>query len=348
MCTQLRLVSAALSMMLLSIPALAQVTLTPIDKNFSARDIRDLAVNVADADVTVHTSDIAAVNVRITVKGNDRDKAMEYYEEQNFSVSLADATLRVSSEREKSYGTSSNWHNPASIYVTIRMPSDVFASIRTSDGDLEIGKLTEGAAIKTSDGDIAVQEIFGETITIQTSDGDIDAGRLDGSSVSVKTSDGDVTLKTLAGDSMRIQTSDGDIQINSVTGKVDAKTSDGDLVIGEMISSGAEVRTSDGEITIGKMTGSLTLRTGDGDVELGLIDPENINISISDGDALLTMPQNLSATLDISARDVEMDSFSDFSGTLDNSKVKGDLNGGGSLIRVRTSDGDVVMRSMED
>ena len=333
---------------MLTTPALAQVTLTPINQKFSAKEIRDLAVNVVDSDVTVNTSDAATITVQIIVKGKDRDEAMEYYEKQNFSVSLVDATLRVHSKREKPYGTPSNWRNSADIHVAISMPSDVPSSVRTSDGDLEINELTEGATIKTSDGNITVGTISGEKITIQTSDGDIEADQLDGSSVLVKTSDGDLTLGTLFGDSMRIQTSDGDIKINSATGDMDAKTSDGDLVIDEMISSSAEIRTSDGEIKIGKMTGSLTLRSGDGDVELGLIDPENISISISDGDALLTMPQNLSVTLDVSARDVEMDSFSNFSGKLENSRVEGDLNGGGALIRVRTSDGDVVMRSMED
>lgn len=360
-----KFIPAAFALLMAATSVQAQITLTPIDEKYATDEVRDLMVSVADANVTVNTSDVSTVEVHVTVEGNDRDKAMDYYEKQNFSVKLDRGTLHVHSKREKTRETLYGWRNSASIHVAINVPSNISSSIRTSDGDLVIDELTAGATIvtsdgdieatrlegasvsvKTSDGDISISAASSEKITIQTSDGDIEADWLEGASISVRTSDGDLELGDVAGD-LQIQTSDGDILIDSINGKLDAKTSDGDLVIGEIISSDAEVRTSDGEIIIRKATGSLTLRTSDGDVALGLIDPENINVTISSGDALLTMPQGLPATLNIRAKDVEMASFSNFSGDLNDSRVDGDLNGGGALIRVHISDGDVVMRTME-
>ncbi len=360
-----KFIPAALTFIMVATSVQAQITLTPIDEKYADDEVRDLVVSVVDADVTVNTSDVSTVEVQVTVEGSDRDRAMDYYERQNFSIKLDDGTLHVHSKREKSYGLSYGWRNSANIHVAINMPSNISSNIRTSDGDLVIDELTAGATIvtsdgdieatwlegasvsvKSSDGDISILAASGEKITIQTSDGDIEAGWLEGSSVSVRTSDGDLELGDVAGN-LQIQTSDGDILIDSMDGKLDAKTSDGNLVIGEIVSSGAEVRTSDGEIKIGKATGSLTLRTSDGDVELGLIDPENVNVTISSGDALFVMAQDLPATLDIRAQDVEIDSFLNFSGDLDDSRVDGDLNGGGALVRVHISDGDVVIRPME-
>lgn len=360
-----KFIPSALTLIMVATSVQAQITFTPVGEKYAADEVRDLMVSVEDADVTVNTSDVSTVEVQVTVKGNDRDKAMDYYEQQNFSVKLDGETLHVHSKREKSYKKSYDWSNSADIHVAISMPTNITSNIRTSDGDLVIDELTAGATIvtsdgdieatwlegisisvKTSDGDISIGTAAGEEIAIQTSDGDIVADRLEGSSVSVKTSDGDLALGNVAGD-LRIQTSDGDILIDSMDGELDAKTSDGDLIIGEIISSSAEARTSDGEIKVREATGSLTLRTSDGDVELGLIDPENINVTISSGDVLLSMPQDLPATLNIRAQNVRMNSFSNFSGDLDDSRVDGDLNGGGALIQVHTSDGDVVLRPIE-
>jgi len=344
---QFKSILTILSMVTFATSGFAQVTLTPVDEKFASKDIHDLVIHVVDADVTVNTSNGSSVSVQIIVKGNDLDKAMEYYEKQNFSVHMEDSALRIRSEREKSYGTSYDWRNSADIHVAITMPSDIPSRIQTSDGDLEIDELIAGAMIKTSDGDISIGTVSGSEIVIQTSDGDIDAELLASPSISVETSDGDVVLGNISGDLMKIRTSDGDILIDSATGNLNAQTSDGDLMIGEMISPAASVRTSDGEIEIEKVSGSLALRAGDGDVKLGLIDPNSINVTLSDGDALLSIPQDLSATLDIKGEDVKMDSFPNFSGNFDDSMIDGDLNGGGALIRVRTSDGNIVMRSME-
>ncbi len=360
-----KFIPAALIVMIFAAPVRSQVTLTPIDKKYAADDVRDLKVRTIDADITINTSDLSTIAVLVTVEGEDEDKAMDDYEEQNFGIQLESGTLHLYSEREKSYGTSYDWRNPTDIHVEISMPSNIPSNIQTSDGNLIIGELTAGATIRTSDGDIEADWLEGpmisvktsdgdirigtassEEITIQTSDGDIDADRLEGASVSVKTSDGDLVLGDVTGD-FRIQTSDGDIMIDSVDGKLDARTSDGDLLIGEIVSSGSKARTSDGEIKIEKVTGYVTVSTSDGDVELGLIDPDDVNVTISSGDAFLRMPRGLSATLDIKAQDVSMRSFSNFSGDREDSRIRGDLNGGGALIRVRTSDGDVALRPME-
>lgn len=335
-------------LLLVAAPVSAQVQLTPISENFSANQVDNLMLSVVDADVTVTTSNASSVTVNVTVDGRDRDKVMEYYEKQNFSVALEGGTLHVVSKPEKNLGEFFNWRNPIDISVMINMPADVPSSIRASDGNLAIEELTSGAKIKTSDGDIKIGQISGGDIVIQTSDGNIAADLLQGPSVSIKTSDGNLMLGELIGDSVRAQTSDGDIKIELVSGEFEARTSDGDLSIRNMVSSRAVAQTSDGDIRVSNITGSLTVRTSDGDVELELVDPRDISVSVGDGDALVSIPADISTTLDVrtSDGDVEMDAFSNFSGNIANSRVTGDLNGGGPTIRVRTSDGDAVMRSL--
>ena len=335
-------------LLLIAAPVSAQVQLTPISENFSANQVKNLMLSVVDADVTVNTSDASSVAVEVTVDGRDRDKAMEYYEKQNFSVSLEGETLHVVSKPDKNYNGPSNWRNPIGIHVLINMPTDVSSSIRTSDGDLAIEELTAGAQIRTSDGDIDIGQISGGEIVIRTSDGSIAADLLQGPTVSIRTSDGDLMIGELIGNTIRAQTSDGDIVLETVSGEFEARTSDGDLYIGNMTSSRAKAQTSDGDVKISNVTGSLTVISSDGDVVLELVDPSEISVHVGDGDVLVAIPADISTTLDVIASDgdVDMDTFSNFSGDIEDSRVTGDLNGGGPTISVRTSDGDAEMRSL--
>ncbi|MCY4159872.1 MAG: DUF4097 family beta strand repeat-containing protein [Bacteroidetes bacterium] len=221
-------------------------------------------------------------------------------------------------------------------------------SVRTSDGDIKLGVLNgDLMRIQTSDGDIQIDSAAGELVA-RTSDGDVYIGRVSGAKIAIQTSDGDIDAARLEGESITLRTSDGDVVAETLTGgSLKVQTSDGNLLMDEISSSNAAIQASDGEIDIAKVSGSLIIRTGDGDVRIGLIDPTKIDATISGGNARILMPEDLPVTLDVKARNVKMDSFPNFSGNIEKSSIDGSLNGGGALIRVRTFDGDAVMRRNE-
>ena len=107
-----------------------------------------------DADVTINTSYESTLHVQIIVDGKDLDQALEDFERQNYSVKLDQSTLRITSGRDRSYTSSSDWQNSTDIDVILTMPSNLPTILRTSDGDLDIEDLTSGAVIQTSDGNI--------------------------------------------------------------------------------------------------------------------------------------------------------------------------------------------------
>jgi len=371
------------SLIFLTSSVLGQDAIIAVDEKFWSKDVDQLSVHVSDADVTVNTKAGRSITVQILVDGRNSKEAMDYFENQNFSVALDKATLVVESNPENIYGISYDWRNSADIYVEIEMPANIPLKLRTLDGNFDVNELTAGAeiktsdghikvgsvsgdkvaiqtldgnidaqslmgqsiSVKTSDGDISVGSCSGEKITIQTIDGDIDAQTINSLSISVKTSDGDLNLGALEGDSVKLQTMDGDILIESAAGKINIKTSDGDIALRELLSSGSQLQVMDGDIVVDKVTGSLSLRSSDGDVLLGLIEPENVSVSVHDGDVALAMPQDVSATLDLSGSEVSMDEFPHFIGTITDTGIDGDLNGGGPVIHVRTSDGDVLLRN---
>jgi DUF4097 and DUF4098 domain-containing protein YvlB len=84
---------------------------------------------------------------------------------------------------------------------------------------------------------------------LKTSDGDISVGRLTGS-VYLRTSDGDVSADALAGSTVSVRTSDGDVNIDDLSGPAEVSTSDGDIRVTISQAGEVKLRTGDGDITI--------------------------------------------------------------------------------------------------
>ncbi len=256
---------------------------------------------------------------------------------------------------------------------------DVLA--RTSGGDINVGNVTDAVIrVHTSGGDVNVKGGARET-KVSTSGGDIEILDARGA-VDATTSGGDVTIGD-AGGEVSAKTSGGDIRIGHTTGEVKAKTSGGDITIeradgevdvhtsgGDVTIDSAEGRlnagTSGGDITIANATGGgLTAKTSGGDIEAGLRAAvsaleEDWLLQSSGGELTISIPEDLQASLEAEiqigsswfGRDKEYRIDSDFD--LDEQddggrngrtiRATGEINGGGHLIRLKTSDGDIRIR----
>ncbi len=162
---------------------------------------------------------------------------------------------------------------------------------------------------RTEDGDIFLGDLTG-SIWLDTSDGDVDLGRIQGDQATIETSDGNVTAISLAVTRTSIRTSDGDIEIDAVNGDFEATSGDGDIR-----------------------------------VYLGAI--EGVNVQTGDGDISLHVPANLRATVDLSAEDLYVPRAFGIQGRISRRRVRGDLNGGGPLIRASAGDGSIRLRESQ-
>ena len=466
-----------------------------IDKSFDAPEDGRLEVHVGDADVALLSGPGDEVHVAVTLYGQNMDRAREYFEKQQFSVTHSGGLIRVASYgkellRLEPEGTAASW-----IHVRVTTPKKFDANVRTRDGDIEvgnlkgdlrlrtadgditadelagpylsllsldgdivssrlnaeiidihtlvgdldldeiatgkmtartldgdieIGNLTGDLRLKTSDGDITADEIAGPYLSLHTLDGDIVSSRLNAEIIDIHTSDGDLDFDEIATGKMTARTLDGDIELGNLTGDlrfktsaggikvdelagpylslhtldgyiissrlfaeiIDIHTSDGDLYLDEVATRKVVARTQDGDIHIVQLHGDGELRTdygdihvstlvgtvssahasdgtimltnvegdlsvtgSDTDVELHLQAPGNVVVATSSGDIELTIPQDHPADLVLRGDDVHMDSYINFDGRVDDDYAEGRINGGGNLIKVRTSDGDVVLQT---
>ncbi len=252
--------------------------------------------------------------------------------------------------------------------------------VSTSGGDIEILDARGAVDATTSGGDVTIGDAAGE-VSAKTSGGDIKIGRTDGE-VTVRTSGGDIEIDQ-AGGNTEATTSGGDIRIGHTTGEVKAKTSGGDVTIGradgevDVHTSGGDVTiesaegslkagTSGGDITVSNATGGgVTAKTSGGDIEAGLTATvsaleEDWLLQSSGGELTIRIPEDLQASLEAEIRigsswfgrdkeyridsDFDLDEQDDGGRNGRTIRATGDLNGGGHLIRLKTSDGDIRIR----
>jgi DUF4097 and DUF4098 domain-containing protein YvlB len=237
-------------------------------------------------------------------------------------------------------------------------------TLKTSGGDLQLQKIGGVLIAKTSGGDISLEKA-GNRVELHTSGGDI--AILDvNSHVKAHTSGGDIEIESTAGD-VEVHTSGGDIVLANIGGKLEASTSGGD-VQGDGIMGQARVATSGGSIELHDVQGGVEAKTAGGDivVKITLQDfnkPHSVDLRTAGGEIELYIPEKLPATIraeiENSSRWETYRIYSDFPIRItdDASEGKrnrrrfitgeGEINGGGDLIELYTTNGDISIKKLD-
>jgi hypothetical protein len=196
---------------------------------------------------------------------------------------------------------------PVEVDFIVTVPPSASVDLRTSGGNIAVGDLDGTVLARTSGGEIALGKIAGE-VDATTSGGNVDLASGQGR-VKLSTSGGTISAGRLGGPA-ELKTSGGDIRIEAAADTVRAHTSGGDVraVFEGPLKGDSSLSTSGGDIraTVGQGAGfHLAASTSGGDVK-------------ADG---------LTITID--------------HGGIGKSSLSGDVNGGGPVLELRTSGGDV-------
>lgn len=225
----------------------------------------------------------------------------------------------------------------------------------TAGGSIHITRAGETIRAETSGGGIEVGE-GSQGVHAETSGGSIKIGKA-GGLVEAETAGGSITVGPSEGD-VRVETAGGSIHISESKGTVDAETAGGGITVD---GSGGPVRlsTSGGGIQIAKARGFIEAETaGAGiDAELALTDMAadgHCTLTTAAGNLTLYLPAALPATIDAQlrierkvGRDYRI--YSDFPITIQGEGTKlitgrGEVNGGGNLMKLYTTNGDIYIK----
>jgi hypothetical protein len=203
---------------------------------------------------------------------------------------------------------------PVQVDFVITAPRRASVDLRTAGGDIVVGDVDGPVVARTSGGEIELGKIGGE-IDASTSGGNvrIDEGR---ANVRLSTSGGNISAGRVAGPA-ELRTSGGDIRVDEVENTLTAKT------------SGGSVRA----IFKGALKGDCTLATSGGEVKatVGTGTGFRLEASTSGGEVNAA---GLTITID--------------GGGQGKSRLSGAVNGGGPVLKLHSSGGDIVIASRKD
>jgi hypothetical protein len=187
------------------------------------------------------------------------------------------------------------------VQFNITVPNQFYNNINTAGGDISVKGLKNKQEGNTSGGDIFIENCFGE-VWFKTSGGSIEVRNCSGS-INMATKGGDISVHNSVG-GIDLQTSGGDITLDDVNGKINGETSGGKINCRALENKGMYLKTSGGGIRI----------------KLPIGTKGNLEASTSFGEVNCAFP---------------------FDGTSKKTKMEGKFNGGGELIKLKTSGGDI-------
>ena len=228
-------------------------------------------------------------------------------EKVNINFENSDEGVSVIAKRKDGWSYF-NFGSGIKLRFEVVLPENYNAKVTTAGGDILLSSLNGRIELHSSGGDIKLRNTKGET-SVSTSGGDVSSTNSTGN-LEFKTSGGDVNIKKFNGN-VDASTSGGDIYLDGSNGKVSAHTSGGEVILnynGE--NYGIDLGSSGGDVKVNLPAGFAA----------------DAKMYASGGDITCNFPttnvQNISSH-----------------------KYEAELNNGGNPLVVKSSGGDIVVRS---
>ena len=236
---------------------------------------------------------------------------------------------------------------------------DISGPVRaeTAGGSIVLGNIGNRVEARTAGGAVRVGDVQGDAI-LETSGGEIIAGRITGGGRAA-TAGGDILLRAAGGD-LTVVTAGGQIRLGEVGGRVRAETAGGSIQL-DSARGPVQVETAGGCINLDRVDTAVRAATVAGKIRAQITASResfaNSVLETAFGDVEVYLPTDLPITIDAVIQNASGHSIvSDFPLQIDKggpgvrSRViegRGALNGGGQVLRIRTTAGNIEIRRLD-
>lgn len=224
------------------------------------------------------------------------------------------------------------------------------ARLSNSGGAISLGSAEGSVVAKTSSGAIKLNNVGG-SVDASNSGGDILVGQA-GGDLSAETSSGAIKIRTAKG-AVSAKNSGGDIRIEEAGAQVNARTSSGSIAI-KVARGRAELRDSGGDIKIEQAHAAVQANTSSGTIAVGFVAPptEPCRLEVSGGGISVVLPKSAAVDLDAKTSggkaESELPVTTTVQGQSRSGVLQGKINGGGPLLFLRASSGNIRLRTLPD
>ena len=261
--------------------------------------------------VTPTSDPTVRVTARQRIKAGSESEADELLAKLELTLEQNgnDVRLAAKYERRPAGFRWGGWP-PVHVDFEVKVPADFATRLMTSGGAITVGDLNGKADLRTSGGSIKLGKMGGP--------------------VEARTSGGGITLAAARGPVL-LRTSGGPIDVGPVAGP-------------------ADVATSGGGITVDSVAGRLRAHTSGGSIRAHLTGPlsDDCSLSTSGGSVRVTVNRAAAFQLDASTSgggvDVTGVALTTEKLSRNRNQLVGVVNGGGPLLKLRTSGGGISVR----
>ena len=279
-----------------------------VEKTFTVQPGGTLKVETSGGNVSVEpgSGDTVKVIAKEKIRADSEAEADQILKDLELTIEQQGNDVTAIAKYHRGV---TSWFGNTAVQVSfiVTVPSRYNTDLKTSGGDVTVGNLAGRMQVRTSGGDVRLGNI----------DGSIDGG----------TSGGDIGLGSCTGDT-KLHTSGGNVRAEKIVGKAEVDTSGGDIVI-KLVENVLSAHTSGGDVEAGiggVLKGDCSLGTSGGDVKV-MVDKSaafRLDASTSGGGV---RADGLTITLD--------------DGGSGKSHLSGKVNGGGPVLKLRTSGGSI-------
>ncbi len=259
------------------------------------------------------TTDVGSV----AIEGTDGDQVLVTAEIKGSDDAISDFEITAEQTsggivirgEKQSKGWSKLWNN-FNVNYTVKVPKTFDINVKTAGGNIKVNSLSGTLEGETSGGNILLSGVDGK-MDFTTSGGNIEVDRMKGT-LNITTSGGNVKIENAEGD-VAAATSGGNMTFSGITGKLQAGTSGGNI-----------------KAKISGPNKGITLKTSGGDIAVWVSADvkASLEAATSGGEVTCELPITIT-------------------GKMKSDKIKGDINGGGEPIILKTSGGDIDLKKLQ-
>ena len=332
---------------------LTESTLEDIAETFPVTSGGKLTVDADCGMIDVQSTEDDTVAVRIQraaqIKANRR--AAEIL--KNLDVQIVHEGSDVKIEA-KFTGNAKRWKkrkNDLDVQFDILVPRHYNLDLETACDDISVANMTGDVKAETFSAELRFQDITGRIDGV-TSVGNINLKGFNGD-VTLQTTAGNIALEDGVGD-VKVKTTGGSLQISDVTGAVNGKTSGGGITL-RGCKGGADLKTAGGGIEV-ENDGPVLAKTTGGSIRCQLQEASSnqnllLDLETAGGGINVSLVPDIAATVEAKVLGgsvtTELPVVAEMEGAVKPDQLHGTINGGGSLLRLRSIGGNIILRKTE-
>lgn len=333
---------------------LTETTLEDIVETFPVAADGRLTIDADCGGIDIQSTEEDTVSVCIQraaqIKANRR--AAEIL--KNLDVQITHEASDVKIEA-KFTGDAKRWQkrqNDLDVQFDILVPRRYNLDVKTACDDISVVNVTGDVNAETFRAGLRLQDITGR-VDGRTSIGNIDLRTFNGDVV-LQTTGGNIAVAEGTGD-VKTKTSGGNLQVTQVTGIVNGGTSGGGITLrgcqggADLKAAGGSIKVENNKPVLAKVSGGsihCELREVSAASQSLLLDLETMGGSIN-----VSLVPDIDATVEAKVLGgsvtTEFPVSVEADGTVKPDQLRGTINGGGPLLKLRSVGGNIILRKVE-